>query len=147
MPVTSEVALVVDALPGLGGAEKVLLAAMELFPQAPVYTLVYNREAFAHTPIASRQVIPSYINRLPLARTQYRKYLPLMPQAIERFDLSRHQQIISFSYAVAHGVITRPGQTHLSPGQHQLYERLAAYTSSHLVLMRMSLQPLHYHHV
>ena len=60
-------ALVVDALPAVGGAEKVLLAAMELFPDAPIYTLVYNRKAFAHTSIASRQVITSYLDRLPLA--------------------------------------------------------------------------------
>ena len=107
-------ALVVDALPAVGGAEKVLLAAMELFPDAPIYTLVYNRKAFAHTSIASRQVITSYLDRLPLAHTQYRKYLPLMPHAIEGFNLNQYDLLVSFSYAVAHGILTRPGQTHVS---------------------------------
>ena len=109
-----KVAFVVDALPGLGGSEKVLLAALELFPDAPIFTLVYNHLAFANTTIAARKVITSFIDRLPLVRTHYRKYLPLMPGAIEQFDLSAYDIILSFSYAVAHGVRTRPGQLHLS---------------------------------
>jgi glycosyltransferase involved in cell wall biosynthesis len=109
-----KVALVIDALPAMGGAEKVLMAAMELFPQAPIYTLVYNRPAFAGTPIAHRQVITSSLERLPLAHTQYRKLLPLMPHMIGSFNLQRYDKVISFSYAVAHGVHTQPGQIHLS---------------------------------
>jgi glycosyltransferase involved in cell wall biosynthesis len=114
MSVTPKVALVVDALPGLGGAEKVLIAAMELFPEAPIYTLIFNRIAFSNTPIAQRQVITSYIDRLPLAYTQYRKFLPLMPHAIAQFDLREFDKVVSFSYAVAHGIATHPGQTHFS---------------------------------
>lgn len=114
MSVMPKVALVMDALPGLGGAEKVLIAAMELFPESPIYTLIYNRAAFAQTPIAQRQVITSYLDRLPLAYTQYRKFLPLMPHAIAQFDLSKFDKVVSFSYAVAHGITTRPRQTHLS---------------------------------
>ncbi len=114
MPVKPSVALVVDALPALGGAERVLMTAMQLFPQAPIYTLIYNRDAFRGSPIAERRVITSYIDRLPLAHTQYRKYLPLMPNAIQRFDLSSYDLVISFNYAVAHGVVTRPGQRHLA---------------------------------
>jgi glycosyltransferase involved in cell wall biosynthesis len=114
MPVNPSVALVVDALPGLGGAERVLMTAMQLFPQAPIYTLIYHQAGFRGTPMADRQVIASYIDRMPLAHSQYRKYLPLLPHAIQRFDLSRYDLVISFSYAVAHGVITRAGQRHLS---------------------------------
>jgi glycosyltransferase involved in cell wall biosynthesis len=114
MSMTPNVALVVDALPGLGGAEKVLMAAAELFPAAPIYTLMYHRPAFVGTPLMHRQVITSFIDRLPLARSHYRKYLPLMPCAIERFDLSGYDVILSFSYAVANGVRTRSNQLHLS---------------------------------
>ena len=114
MPVRSETALVIDALPGPGGAEKVLIEAMKLFPDAPIYTLIYNHEAFAETPLRDRQVISSNLNRLPWKHTQYRKYLPLMPSAIERFDLSRYERIISFSYAVAHGIRVQSDQKHLS---------------------------------
>jgi glycosyltransferase involved in cell wall biosynthesis len=111
---TSNIALVVDALPGLGGAEKVLMAALELFPDAPVYTLLYNQAAFACSPLASRRVVCSFIERLPLARTQYRKYLPLMPLAMRGFDLSTYETVLSFSYAVAHGVNVTDGQRLLS---------------------------------
>lgn len=110
----SNIALVIDALPAIGGAEKVLMAALELFPEAPVYTLLYNRDKFAHTPIACRRVSTSFIQNLPLARTQYRKYLPVMPAAMGRFDFSSYETIISFSYAVAHGVNVHEGQTLLS---------------------------------
>lgn len=114
VPLKSNVALVIDALPAIGGAEKVLMAALELFPEAPVYTLLYNRDQFAHTPVACRRVSTSFIQQLPLARTQYRKYLPVMPAAMGRFDLSAYETIISFSYAVAHGVNVRKGQNLLS---------------------------------
>ena len=109
-----EIAFVVDALPGMGGGERVLLAALELFPDVPIYTLVYNPRAFANTPIADHQIFTSFINRLPWACTQYRKYLPLMPLAVEQFDLKRFDLVVSFSYAVAHGVRIPPGHRHLS---------------------------------
>jgi len=114
MPVNSKVAIVADALPILGGSEKVLIAALELFPDAPIYTLLYNRAAFSATPLADRKVVSSLIEKLPLALTQYRKYLPLMPLGLRQFDLSQYETILSFSYAVAHGVNTRPGQVHFS---------------------------------
>lgn len=114
MSVTSKVAIVIDALPGLGGAEKVLMTVLELFPDAPIYTLVYNRDKFENTPIARHQVVTSFIEHLPFARTQYRKYLPIMPFAIERFDLHPYETILSFSYAVANGVKACDGQKFLS---------------------------------
>jgi glycosyltransferase involved in cell wall biosynthesis len=114
MSIKQKVAMVIDALPGIGGAEKVLMAVMELYPDAPIYTLVYNRAAFAGTPIAARRVIPSVIDRLPKAYKHYRKYLPLMPGAIERFDLGGYDLVLSLSYAVAHGIAVQTGQKHLS---------------------------------
>ena len=114
MSIATKVALVVDALPNIGGAEKVLMAAMELFPHAPIYTLLYNRAAFLRTPIANRNVHASYINHLPLSNTYYKNYFPLMPHAISKFDLCDYDLILSFSYSVAHGVSTQAGQIHLS---------------------------------
>jgi glycosyltransferase involved in cell wall biosynthesis len=114
MPLSSKIAFVIDALPGIGGAEKVLMAALELFPDAPVYTLLYNREKFVQTAIGCRQVNSSFIERLPLTRTHYRKYLLLMPYAMKQFDLSAYETVISFSYAVAHGVRVHTGQNLLS---------------------------------
>lgn len=114
MSLNSKIAIVVDALPGIGGAEKVLMASLEIFPGAPIYTLLYNRDKFMETSIARREVVTSFIERLPFAQTQYRKYLPVMPLAIQQFDLSAYDTIISFSYAVAHGVKLDEGQNLLA---------------------------------
>ena len=108
------IVFVQDALPVLGGAERVLGAAWEIFPGAPLYTLVFGEDAFKNTAFSQKNVIPSFINRLPGARRRYRNYLPLMPLAVERFDLREYDIILSFSYAVAHGVLPRPDQLHIS---------------------------------
>ncbi len=97
------VAFITDALPAIGGAEKTLFAALECFPEADVFTLVYNKEAFLHSPLANRNVFTSYLDKLPLARRNHRLFLPLMPHAIERFDLTGYDIVVSFSYAVANG--------------------------------------------
>jgi len=107
-------AFVVDALPAMGGGEKTLFAALELFPQADVFTLIYNKNAFTSTPIADKQIITSYLDKLPFAQTHHRLLLPLMPSAIERFDLCKYDVIVSFSYAVAHGVHANNGTRHIS---------------------------------
>jgi thioredoxin reductase len=52
-------AFIVDALPAIGGGEKTLFTALELFPQADVFTLIYNRAAFTNTPIANKEISPS----------------------------------------------------------------------------------------
>lgn len=109
-----KIAFVQDALPHPGGAERVLAAAWEIYPEAPLYTLLYRKEAFENTPLAEKTLIPSFINRLPFVTTHYRSYLPLMPLAMERFDLREFDIILSFSYAVAHGILPRPNQLHIS---------------------------------
>jgi glycosyltransferase involved in cell wall biosynthesis len=108
------IAFVVDALPAMGGGEKTLFTALELFPHADIFTLIYNKNAFVHTPIANKGIITSYLDKLPFAQTQHRFLLPLMPSAIERFDLCKYDLIVSFSYAVAHGVHINNGTRHLS---------------------------------
>ncbi len=107
-------AFVVDALPSLGGGEKVLFTALEAYPHADIFTLVYNKPFFACTPIAHKQVQTSFINSLPLAHQQHRLFLPLMPFAIEQFNLHAYDRIVSFSYAVAHGVKNYNGARHVS---------------------------------
>lgn len=107
-------AFVLDALPALGGGEKVVFAALEAVPDAEIFTLIYNRPIFAHTPLAGRHVHTSPLNRLPLAHSQHRWLLPLMPLAIEHLDLSAYDRVVSFSYAVAHGAHARHDATHLA---------------------------------
>ena len=108
------IAFVVDALPAIGGGEKTLFAALELFPEADVFTLIYNKNAFQETPIANKEIITSYLGKLPFAQTHHRFLLPLMPSAIERFDFCKYDRIVSFSYAVAHGIHVNNGTRHIS---------------------------------
>lgn len=107
------IAFVLDALPAVGGGEKTLFAALEVFPQADIFALIYNKVAFAGTPIANKKIITSILDRLPLANSHYRLFLPLMPTAIERFDFYPYDIVVAFSYAVAHGVRVKGPARHL----------------------------------
>lgn len=98
-------ALVHDWLIARGGAEKVLQEIWELFP-SPVYTLVKKGEWFP-------EVHTSFIQKLPFSTSAYRNYLPLFPRAIEQFDLSSYDLILSDSHAVAKGVRTHHNQLHI----------------------------------
>ena len=83
-------------------------------PHAELFSLVDFVPAEQRTFLGGRQVRTSFLQRLPWARTRYRNYLPLMPLAVEQFDLSGFDLVISSSYAVAKGVITGPDQLHVS---------------------------------
>lgn len=112
--ISPKIAIVHDILPFRGGAERTLEAMLEVLPGARVFTLVYNRRRFTDSPIKSYSVQTSFVNRLPFAAQYYRNYLPILPWAVEQFDLSEFDIVISSSYAVAHGVLSRPDQLHLS---------------------------------
>jgi len=108
------VAAVIDALPSYRGAERVLAAALEMFPEAEIHTLIYERSRFLDTRIADHVVRTSFVQGLPGGRAHYRSLLPLLPMAVERLDLQGCDIVLSFSYAVAHGVRCGPGQLHIS---------------------------------
>ena len=107
------IAFVTDVLPVIGGAEKTLFAALECFPEADIFTLIYNKQAFVHTPLKKRKVLTSHLDKIPVARKHYKLFLPLMPHAIEQFDLDGYDIVVSFNYAVANGVNAR-GAKHIS---------------------------------
>lgn len=108
------VAFVHDWLVTYAGAERVLDVMLERFPDAPVYTLVYRQDNFKGTRIVGHSVRTSFIDRLPKGRDKYRLYLPLMPIAVEQFDLTGYDVVISSSHSVAKGVVTRADQLHIS---------------------------------
>jgi glycosyltransferase involved in cell wall biosynthesis len=107
-----KVAIVHDWLVVHGGAERVLAQMIDCFPQADLFSLVDFLDD--RSCLRGRPVRTSFIQKLPFARTRYRGYLPLFPLAIEQFDLSGYDLVLSSSYAVAKGVLTGPDQLHVS---------------------------------
>lgn len=108
-----KVALVQDWLTIIGGSEYVLKEIVALYPDADIYTLVAHDETIKELGFEKNKVFTSFIQKLPFAKTKYRNYLPLFPLAIEQFDLSAYDLIISSSHAVAKGVLTHSGQIHV----------------------------------
>lgn len=94
------------------GGEKVLEALCELFPEADIYTHVFNPSGTSET-ILNHSIKTTYIQQLPFAKKLYQKYLPLMPLALEQLDLRDYDLVISSESGPAKGVITSPGTLHL----------------------------------
>ena len=109
-----KIAFVQDAMLFQGGADKVVASALEVFPQAPIFTLVHAPEPYRGTVFENHAIRSSYLDHLPGAHKHHRFYLPLMPLALEQFDLSSFEVVVAFSYAVAHAVPTRQDQLHIS---------------------------------
>lgn len=108
-----KVAIVHDWSVGYAGSERVVEQLIALFPQADLFFVA----DFVPTPdrafLAGKSPATTFIQRLPFARRLVRRYLPLMPLAVETLDLGGYDVILSSSHAVAKGVLTAPGQTHL----------------------------------
>jgi glycosyltransferase involved in cell wall biosynthesis len=109
-----KVAAVHEWLDTYAGSERVLEEILALYPQADVFVLVDFLPPAQREFLRGRKVTTSLIQKLPFARKRFRWYLPLMPFAIEQFDLSDYDLVISSSHAVAKGVIGRPHQPHIS---------------------------------
>lgn len=108
------VAVVHDWLTTYAGSERVVERILHLFPRADLFTLVDFLPAADRQFLADTKITTSFLQRLPLARRHYAKYLPLMPLAIEQFDLSGYDLVISSSHCVAKGVLTAADQLHVS---------------------------------
>lgn len=106
-------ALVHDYLTQFGGAERVLLDLMELFPHAPVYTLLYNKGGVG-VPIDESRIRTSFLQRLPGTRSHHRYFPVLMPLAVEQFDLSQYDVVLSDTHSFGKGVITGSNTMHIS---------------------------------
>lgn len=109
-----KIALVHDWLAVYTGSERVFEQIIQLYPQADLFSLVEFLPASQRAFLQGKPVQTSILQRLPFARAHFRAYLPLMPLAIEQFDLSGYDLVISSSHAVAKGVITGPNQLHIS---------------------------------
>lgn len=106
------VAIVYDRVNKWGGAERMLLALNEMFPEAPLYTSVYNPETAPWAKVFPK-VIPSFLDRLPMANSNHEFLAPFMPLAFESFDLSDYDLVISVTSESAKGIITFPDTLHI----------------------------------
>jgi len=106
-----KVAFVYDRVNKIGGAERVLESLHEIFPDAPLYTAVYNSQT---APWAKTfKVIPSFMQKIPFAKTHHELFPWLTPLAFESFDFSEFDIVISITSAEAKGIITKPQTMHV----------------------------------
>lgn len=136
-----KVAIIHYWLVGMRGGEKVLEAFCRMFPNADIYTHVYNPDATSST-INAHPVRQTAIGRLPWAKRLYQSYLPLMPGALETLDLTGYDLVISSEAGPAKGVIVPPDAFHLcyvhSPMRY-LWDQYTAYRNGAGPLTRLAM--------
>lgn len=106
-----KIALLHDYLNQAGGAERVLLALSEIFPDAPIYTLVHNPKRLSG--FDNKNIKTSFLQKIPGAKSRIRWFLPLMPTAVEQLDLNDYDVVLSSSSGLIKGVITHPHTLHI----------------------------------
>ncbi len=107
-----KIAIVHDYLTQNGGAENVLKAISDIYPKAPIYSLFYDSKNIGSL-LSKRKIKPSFIQKLPFRKKHYQWYLFLMPLAIEKYDLSGYDIVISSTSAFAKGIITNTNTLHI----------------------------------
>lgn len=107
-----KIALVHDWLTNFGGAERVLESFHRVFPEAPIYTVFYDRgrmpENFKYLDVRT-----SFLQKIPFARKKHQWFLQFMPLAVEQFNLSEYDLVLSSSSACAKGIVTRSDTCHI----------------------------------
>jgi glycosyltransferase involved in cell wall biosynthesis len=118
--------LVHDYLLVMRGAERTFQQIAACYPQAPIYTLLYDDRRLGRV-FGDRVAGASMLQHLPVRQTGFRRLFPLFPLAAERLDVGEHDIIVSSSSAFAHGIRPRPGTTHInychSPFRYVWHER------------------------
>lgn len=97
---------------GIGGAESILFNILDLFPETPVYTTIYNPEIIPGQ-YKDTKIIPSFIQKLPMAKAFYKAYFPIMPLALESFNLQEYDTVFSSHHSVAKSIIPNPEAFHV----------------------------------
>ena len=108
-----KMAIIHDWLTVRSGAERILEQIIKCYPDADLFSMVDFLPKSSREFLLGKPVRTSLIQKLPFAKTHYRKYLPLMPFAVERLDFSAYDIVISGSHAVAKGILTSPDQLHV----------------------------------
>ncbi len=107
-----KIALVHDYLAQDGGAERVLKAFHELWPEAPIFVLFHDKNKIID--FSNATIRESFLAKLPLINSRYQWYLPFMPMATERHNLESFDVVLSSTSSFAKGVLTTPDTLHIS---------------------------------
>lgn len=108
-----KIAIIHEWFVNYAGSERVVEQMLQCYPQADLFSVVDFLPPEQRSFIMNKPVHTSFIQHLPKAKTKFRNYLPLMPLAVEQFDLSGYDLILSSSHAVAKGVLLGPDQLHI----------------------------------
>jgi len=112
--ISMKIVFIHDWLISIAGAEKVLEQMLKCYPAADIFCVVdFLSKPERDSIVGEKNVKTSFIQHLPFSKKLYRNYLPLMPLAVEQFDVSKYDLVISSSHAVAKGVLTGPDQLHI----------------------------------
>lgn len=135
-----KVALVHDWLISLSGAERVLLELHKMFPEAPIYTLFQNKQ-FTSQYFPNAEIRPSFLQKIPGILRTYKYFFFLMPTAIESFDLSDFDVVISSSAIFSKGLVLKPKTRHIcycySPTR-QIWDLHSINNANHPIVYSLS---------
>jgi glycosyltransferase involved in cell wall biosynthesis len=136
-PESTRVSLVHDYLLVMRGAERTFAAIADLFPRAPLFTLLYDEQG-TNKRFAGHAVITSPLQRLGVRQSNFRRLLPLYPSAVGRLRLGPSDLVLSSSSAFAHGVRVPEGAVHLcycyTPFRYAWYEQDRALAETPILL-------------
>jgi glycosyltransferase involved in cell wall biosynthesis len=107
------IAFVHDYLNQYGGAERVLQILCSMFPEAPIFTLIYDEKSTGRV-FKGKDIRTSFLQKVPFVKKHHRIFPLLMPVAVEQFDLSNFDLVFSISASFAKGIITKPQTKHLN---------------------------------
>ena len=108
-----KIAIVHEWFVNYAGSEKLLEQILSLYPEADIYSLIDFLPLDKRDSIQNKPVKTSFIQKLPLAKNKYRNYLPFMPFAVSRFNLTEYDLVISNSHCVAKGAKMNPDSLHI----------------------------------
>lgn len=109
-----KVAIVHDDLVQYGGAERVLSGICDVFPEAPIYTSVFDQDnKDLAEKFSNKKIITSFLQNIPGWKMLYKAILPLYPIAFEQFDFSQYELVISHTTRFAKCIITKPQTQHI----------------------------------
>ncbi|MBU2523674.1 glycosyltransferase [Patescibacteria group bacterium] len=107
-----KIAIVADWLTNFAGAEQVVLSIHKMFPEAPIYTSVFNEKKMPQ--FKDAEIKTTFLQKIPYLNKRHQLLLKWMPLAFETLDLSEYDVVISSSHACSKGVITKPQTLHVS---------------------------------